>query len=107
MRRFAFAAAILLAGCTAHPPPAAASAEPAPPIADHGATLGHVCQLQGTEEFVGQPGNDDTKAAILHASNSAVLRWAPPGAMMTMDYRTDRVTVYLTGDRKIMKISCG
>jgi hypothetical protein len=26
---------------------------------------------------------------------------------MTMDYRTDRVTVYLTGDRKITKISCG
>jgi len=26
---------------------------------------------------------------------------------MMMDYRTDRVTVYVTADRKITKISCG
>jgi hypothetical protein len=36
-----------------------------------------------------------------------VLRWAPPGYMMTMDYREDRVTVYLGEDRRITKINCG
>jgi hypothetical protein len=35
-----------------------------------------------------------------------VLRWAPPGVMLTMDFCEDRVTVYLARDKKITKISC-
>jgi hypothetical protein len=36
-----------------------------------------------------------------------VLRWAPVGVMLTMDYREDRVTVHLGPDRKITVIKCG
>ena len=46
-------------------------------------------------------------AAIKRATRAAVLRWAPPGYMLTMDYREDRVTVYLGADRKITKVNCG
>jgi hypothetical protein len=73
----------------------------------HGETPGHICKLTGTERFIGQPGNSETGAAILRATKAAVLRWAPPGYMMTMDYRSDRVTVYLGADYKIAKINCG
>jgi hypothetical protein len=59
------------------------------------------------ERFVGQPGNIETGSAILRASNAAVLRWAPPGTMLTMDYREDRVTIYLDRDRKVTRIRCG
>jgi hypothetical protein len=106
MRSLPLAVAMMVGGCAAHPP-ATASADPPPPIPEHGVTPGHICRLQGTERFVGRTGDDDVKAAILRASNAAVLRWAPPGVAMTMDYRTDRVTVYVTADRKITKISCG
>jgi hypothetical protein len=41
------------------------------------------------------------------ATNAAVLRWAPPGYMMTMDFRADRVTVTLDEGYKITKINCG
>ena len=43
----------------------------------------------------------------LRATHAAVLRWAPPGYMMTMDFRADRVTVALGPDYKITKINCG
>ena len=43
----------------------------------------------------------------MRASNAAVLRWAPPGAMLTMDYREDRVTVRLGPDGKVSAIDCG
>jgi hypothetical protein len=36
-----------------------------------------------------------------------VLRWAPPGYMMTMDFRADRVTVKLDEGYKITGINCG
>jgi hypothetical protein len=43
----------------------------------------------------------------LRASNAAVLRWSPPNTMLTMDYRQDRVTIWLDEANKITKIRCG
>jgi hypothetical protein len=85
---------------------AACSTAPAgPPV--HGVTPGHECKAGGTDQFLGQAGNSEIGAAILRATNAAVLRWAPPGYMMTMDFRADRVTVWLGPDYRITKVSCG
>jgi hypothetical protein len=43
----------------------------------------------------------------MRASHAAVLRWAPPGSMLTMDYREDRVTVHLDAAGKVTEIKCG
>ena len=85
---------------------AACAAAPAGPMV-HGETPGHECKADGTDQFLGQPGNTETGRAILRATRAAVLRWAPPGYMMTMDFRADRVTVALGPDDKITKINCG
>jgi hypothetical protein len=58
-------------------------------------------------KFIGKPGTGKTGSAIRSASHSAVLRWAPPGVMLTMDYREDRVTVYLGPDKRVTQIKCG
>ncbi len=73
----------------------------------HGDTPGHVCDAAGTDSFVGQAGTSAIGAAITKATHAAVLRWAPPGYMMTMEFRSDRVTVYLGPDGKVTKIACG
>jgi hypothetical protein len=96
MRKLWPSAAALLAAC---------STAPATPI--HGETPGHTCDATGTERFIGQAGTSETGAAIMRATKAAVLRWAPPGYMLTMDFRADRVTVYLGPDRKVTKINCG
>jgi hypothetical protein len=70
-------------------------------------TPGHKCTTDGTDQFIGQEGTEATGNAILKASNAAVLRWAPPGVMLTMDYREDRVTIWLDPAKKITKIRCG
>ena len=67
----------------------------------------HQCKAEGTEPFVGQAGTSETGAAIMRASNAGVLRWAPPGVMLTMDFREDRVTVWLDPAGKITQIRCG
>src|SRR3954469_25114469 len=88
---------LLLASC--------AAARASIPV--HGETQGHICKAVGTERFVGEPATSETGAAVLRATRAAVLRWAPMGVMLTMDYRADRVTVRLGPDRKVTTVNCG
>ena len=97
MRKLLALTPLLLAACTTAPP--------APVV--HGETPGHTCNASATDRFVGQEGSSGTGAAIMEATRAAVLRWAPPGYMRTMDYRADRVTVWLGPDRKITQVKCG
>ena len=102
MRKVGLLAPILLAACAADAPPADITK---PPV--RGDTFGHVCEAAGTHRFIGKLGNGKAEAAIKATTHAAVLRWSPPGTMMTMDYRSDRVTVFLDSHRKITKITCG
>src|SRR4051812_20640673 len=97
MRKYLLIAPSLLSAC---------ATAPAAPVV-HGETPGHTCNASGTDQFIGRAGTDEAGAAIKRATKAAVLRWAPPGVMLTMDFRADRVTVWLGPDKKITKISCG
>lgn len=101
MRKLVAILSVMLAACSTAP--AAAPAEP--PI--HGETPGHTCTTDGTAQFIGQKRSDAVAESIKHVSNAAVLRWAPPGVMLTMDYRADRVTVWLDPSNTITQIKCG
>ena len=95
MRRELAVSLLLLAACST----------PQTPVL--GDTPGHQCTTQGSETFVGQAGTSETGAAIIRATRSATLRWAPPGVMLTMDFREDRVTVSLDPAGKVTQIRCG
>ena len=97
MRKLISVASALLAACSTVP------AQPAV----HGDTPGHVCTADGTQQFIGQARSDSVGAEIQRVSNAAVLRWALPGMMLTMDYRADRVTVWVDPSSKITQIKCG
>lgn len=99
MRKLLLLAPSLLAACSTAPAAA--------PYPVHGETPGHRCTTAGTERFVGQTANKEIAAEIMRVSKAAVLRWAPPGVMLTMDFRADRVTIHLGPDRKITDIKCG
>lgn len=101
MRKLLVLVPVLLGACST----AAAPAPATPPV--HGQTPGHVCTADGTEQFIGQTRSDDTAEAIKRVSHAAIVRWAPPGVAMTMDFRSDRVTVYLDASNTITKINCG
>lgn len=95
MRSVVLGCLILLSACAPAEPPV------------HGETPGHDCNLAGTEVFMGRIPTNATSTEILRVSHAAVLRWAPPGVMLTMDFRADRVTVHLGPDHKITQINCG
>ena len=85
---------------------AACSTAPAQ-VPVHGVTPGHKCETVGIDQFIGKAGTSEIGAAIMRVSHAAVLRWAPPGVMLTMEFREDRVTVHLEPDRRITEIRCG
>jgi hypothetical protein len=99
MRKMLVVFPVLLGACSTAPAPAET------PV--HGETPGHTCTQDGTDQFVGQNRSDAVGAQIEQVSHAAVLRWAPPGIMLTMDFRADRVTVWLDAADKITKIRCG
>ena len=68
---------------------------------------GRTCNADGSESFVGQSATSETGAAIMRATHSSILRWAPPGVMLTMDFSPSRVTVRLGPDGKVTAINCG
>ena len=110
MHRIAIVVAAFLSACSVNPPPTQAepvTGGPPQPVPVHGVTPGHKCDATGTDKYIGQTGDSGTGAEIQRATNSAVLRWAPPNTMLTMDYREDRVTVWLDQANKIIKIRCG
>lgn len=110
MRRRAILGATLLSACSINPSPGQAESvtgEPPKPPPVHGVTPGHACTTVETDQFVGQPGTNSNGDAILRVSKAAVLRWSPPNTMLTMDYRQDRVTVWLDEANRITKIRCG
>jgi hypothetical protein len=97
MRRIAPVAPILLAACSTAPAQT--------PV--HGETPGHECRSEGLQRFAGQPATSEIGAEILRVSNAAVLRWVQPGQMVTMEYRADRVTVWLAAGNRIERVNCG
>ena len=56
----------------------------APPV--HGTGPGHTCNAGGDRALHRPAGTSETGAAIMRATHAAVLRWAPPGVMLTMDF---------------------
>jgi hypothetical protein len=85
-------AALLLGGC-------ATTAEP--PIAVHG------CNAAAVANYAGQVATAEIAAELVAKSRAMVLRWGPPGVMLTMDYRSDRLTVRLSADNHILALNCG
>jgi hypothetical protein len=89
---------------------AACSTQPAPPPEDttpvHGVTPGHTCNNSNIQQFVGRQRSADLETEMLRVSNAAFVRWAPFGAMVTMEYRADRLTVFLDSNDRVERISC-
>ena len=99
MHRIALIAPALLAACATTP-----AAEPAPPAAGGS---GYVCRSEGLGAFAGREATAEAAADILRVSGARHLRWVRPGKMVTMEYREDRVTVWLAAANRIERVSCG
>ena len=66
-----------------------------------------LCNAEKVQSYVGKQASADSGAAILRDSGARTLRWGPPNAAWTMDYRQDRVNVQYDAGMIIKQIICG
>ena len=101
---------ILLAGGCAAAPPAEAPANGAAPAEAIPIRVGEDssgCDAARAAGLVGRQRSAELGAEAMRLSGARALRWIPPGTMVTMDYREDRLNIELDGAGKVTKIRCG
>ena len=98
MLRIALMAPALLTACATAP-----AAEPRPPAGQSD----YVCRSEGLGAFAGRAASAELGAEILRVSGARHLRWVRPGMMVTMEFREDRVTVWLAAGNRVERVSCG
>lgn len=92
-----------LSGCVVNigdDAPGRAEAVPPPPVP-------MVCKAAPAQYHLGHDATQTMGEAILKDSGARTLRWGPPNAAWTMDYRDDRVNVRYDERMKIVEITCG
>ena len=94
--------ASLLAACSAWPTGATQS-----PYPHRSSAEPFECRNTALDQFRGRPAAAELGPTILRASGAKVLRWVPHGSVVTMEYRSDRVTVWLDAQNRIDRVSCG
>lgn len=88
-------AAMALSGCTM-----ATETRPEPVSSEK-------CDIAPVQPLVGRAADEALAREILRLSGARTLRWKPPGTVVTMDYRPDRVNVSLDTAGKITGFDCG
>lgn len=65
------------------------------------------CDAEAVREWVGRRYDASTDAALLEQSGAAILRPVRPGEAISMDFRSDRLTIELDADDTITTLRCG
>jgi hypothetical protein len=68
---------------------------------------GGSCDASKAQKLIGRARSARLGAEALRLSGATALRWIPPGAMVTMDYRENRINLRLDTRSKVIKADCG
>jgi hypothetical protein len=67
----------------------------------------HACDPAKVQSLVGRPADTQTVARALKLSNSSSIRVVRPGDPISMDYSSDRITIEIGDDNRIVRLTCG
>ena len=65
------------------------------------------CDAARAGALIGRARSEGVGAEALRLSGARAVRWIPRGAMVTMDYREDRLNLHLDDKGKVIRIACG
>ena len=71
------------------------------------AATGGECDASNAQSFIGQKSDIRLGEEVLRSTGSKILRWIPPNSAVTMDYRTDRVSVSYDDEAIVTRVVCG
>lgn len=82
----------------------ACATQAAPPAYDPAGP--HKCDPTNIQQFVGQQRSSELERKMLEVSGASLVRWAPFGTAVTMEFSADRLTVFLDEANRVDRISC-
>ena len=85
---------------------AIAACATAQPIPLRGGTPGSTCDDSNIHQFVGRQATPELATEMQRVSGAAIVRWVAHGSMITMEFRSDRLTVYLDAGNRVERIAC-
>jgi len=65
------------------------------------------CHQEALGQFTGQAASTELGGRMPRASGARTIRWVPQGAMITMEFSAERVTVQLDASNRVERASCG
>lgn len=86
---------------------ACATAVPGSPYPGGNSADRYVCRNTMLDQFKGRQATAALAPEIIRASGSKTLQWVAAGTMVTMDFREDRVRVWLDEQNRVSRVSCG
>ncbi len=78
-----------------------------PPMHTQMPAPGIECVADKLDALMGATRSADAEATAKRLSGANVVRWLEPGAIVTMEFRADRLNLYLDGAGKIRSAKCG
>jgi len=96
--------ALAVAGCAAPSPPSPGTIAGEDPIAERGAGT---CRADRAAGLVGRTADAALGRDAKAMTGASMLRWIPPHAAVTMDYRQDRVNVAYDDRMIVTRVHCG
>jgi hypothetical protein len=97
-------ASLILGACSTVQAPGTENSGDSPPA--QGTVPAHKCDSTNIQQFVGQRRSAELERQMLQVSGASVVRWAPFGTAVTMEFRADRLTAFLDENNRIDRISC-
>ena len=97
MRLAAMAIFAITAACAQVPP-----ADAEPPVKGEG-----MCDATKARKLIGRTATRAVGAEALRLTGARTLRRVPKDGVVTMDYREDRLNLWLNAAKRIERISCG
>jgi len=91
--------AVLLASAACTPVEMRGETPAAPPVAA-------ACNADSLGELVGKRASDARADVMQTRSGARTLRWIAPNTAMTMDFRPDRLNVYVDAKGRIERFTC-
>ncbi|WP_048306428.1 I78 family peptidase inhibitor [Halomonas sp. PR-M31] len=95
--------AALAAGCASGPAPEDA---PRPPGMNEPGNHAK-CDTSAVQSYIGQNYSDALRQVLTSQSDSENARVLEPGQPFTLDYRQERLNIYLDEDGRISDLRCG
>ena len=85
----------------------AACAQVPPADAETPLKGGGTCDAAKARKLIGRTASRSVDAEALRLTGARTLRRVPKDGVITMDYREDRLNLWLDGAKRIKRITCG